>query len=237
MVDSYNGSTTEYSFNDKNQVIKVHKSSIYTTLFQDFVLAYNADGTLNRLENAGQYSYDYLNFSYNYGKLTGINHIFPSNPAVNSAIELKTNELGTIGTISTMIYSYVNGEEYAINDIAFEYLNGNLVKLTVKDAGAFFSGSVYEYGDKKSPYLYSGDTFNMFNVFDMFTQSMMPFASKNEITKETCMNYSEMTTYVYSYTYDSEGYPTKANVKSTYIKHNVPEIQSGTIEYTYINAK
>ncbi|MCQ6956705.1 hypothetical protein [Mucilaginibacter aquariorum] len=234
VVDSYNGITTAYSYNDKNQLIKVHESSKYTPLVQDFVLAYNADGTLKRLENAGQYSYDYLNFSYSNGVPTGINRIFPSNPAVNSAIVLKTNEPGTI---SGMIYSYVNGNEYVINDVAFEYLNGNLVKSTSKDLGEFSSGSVYEYGDKKSPYLYSGDMFNMFNAFYMFTRSMMPLANKNEIIKETHMDFSETTTYVYSYTYDSDGYPTKANVESTYIKQNVPEIQSGTIEYTYINAK
>jgi hypothetical protein len=226
--------TTEYSFNDKNQMIKVHKYAMNRAFTEDRVLEYNADSTLNRIENVGPDSYDYLNFSYFYGITTGINHIFPSNPAVNSAIVIKRNELGTI---SGMIYSYSNGDEYVINDIAFEYLNGNLVKLSTKDAGAFFSGSVYEYGDKKSPYLYSGDALNMFNVFYMFTNPMMPFASKNEITKETCMNFTETTTYVYSYTYDSDGYPTKANVKSTYIRQNVPELQSGTIEYTYINAK
>lgn len=223
-----NITTFEYKFNDKNQLTGIHSFANNSTFVgSDFVFTYNTDGTLKRQERTTDGVYSYRDFSYDNGLPSLITNVDPAKPTETYTIKLSTDDHLLLS--GTFYYPPINGLAAHTSTSTFEYLNDNLIKTaSVDDAGLYYSESTNEFGTKKNPFLYSGTKFNI---------SVIPFASKNEVTKETQIANGRKTIIEYTYTYDGDGYPIKATTFTTFDVNSVPPTATGTIEYSYIDAK
>ena len=216
----------EYVYNDQNQITEMHWGGSSTTfIHSDFVLTYNADGTLKRQVRTSDGVTRYSDIEYKNGLPTLITFTTPSNAAENYKVKLHTDNSVVLG--GTFFYM-VNGTEQQGNVTAYEYLNGNVIKA-VDDYRTYHQEVTREFGNKNNAYRYCGEKLFL---------SAIPPAYTNDLLKMVNITDGTNRTEVYTNTYDTQGYPKTVKTNGTITTPGQPLFTYESISvYTYIDAK
>lgn len=230
---SANGkNTTTYTYDSSNRVVsvRVEFAGAATTL-DEYAYTFNADGNVSKqthIRNGKTVTYDY---TYVNKAPTLLTFTDPTSAANNYTVKLTYN--GTATTSGTF-YNLSTGTppvEQAGSTETFEYQNQNFVKQSSVSPGvSFLTTRTYEYGTKKSPFLYTGDKWLL---------TYVPFANKNDLIKEVYTTNGSVQTTTYTNTYNNQGYPVNVIANSSQVISGIsaPQVSQYTIAYTYVNAR
>ncbi|HEK19650.1 hypothetical protein [Mucilaginibacter sp.] len=225
VVTEANGGTTEidYDYDNQNRMIGMHSKSINAPYADvaDHVYTYDNDGNLIKSKITRGKDISIFDYIYKNGVPVLVKYSQPGNPSQGHTLDISVQNNQVIahtittpaGEHATVDFTYQN--QNRISEVNKAYSPNNLLTFTLT-----FND---EYGTHNSPYLFSGSKWILPDV---------PYANKNELTRETINNDGSITIDTYQYTYNNQNYPVKAKLSSTYSGNN-----NSVITYTYVDAK
>lgn len=188
-----------YEYDSKNRVTVLHENYFnYPSPSGDHIYEYDVRGNLVRstINRSGKTSI----FEYTYKDDVPVSASYrePASPSNNYDLVFTVEN----GLITHSVIAIGSG---GTAKVTYEYANGNHTNeiyqsFSASATKAFTLTDSYEYGSKKSPYLYSGNKWFLPDVV---------FANKNDNVKTTSLVDGGSPSVVYfTNAYDKNGYPT-----------------------------
>lgn len=190
---------------------------------ENFNLAYDASGNLNKVEikeDEGKTSFE---ITYNAAgePVSGVYRIFEADQLVTSFLLTYSVANGRVNEI----FLKDPASQLAYGKFVFSYTNGNLTKVETIALGQAPITQTYTHGTNKNVFFGSRIKYVVDPVFSAL------FYSSNEVLTEKVAR-GQMTTEIDNqYTYDADGYPTAATIRSKSSASAVETVSNLKIEY------